>query len=136
MLVNYRAFSWTYSAAELKKVLITQINDILSRSLTHAQRLIEQDVTDPDQPEMLQLFESLKAIRDDLLAGKDSTHDWTDLIDWSIKTFDNDPAIGGSYGVAKYYAKVKHPEEIPSGQTKILIDRDKIHLDLDYDVIV
>lgn len=136
MLINYRAFSWTYSAAELKQVLILQISDILSRSLNNAQILIKRDITDPDRPEMLQLFESLEATRDALLAGKSSTHEWTDLIDWSIKTFDNDSAIGGSYGVAKYYARVKYPNDVPSGQTKILIDRDKIHLDLDYDVIV
>lgn len=135
MLIIYRAFSWTYTAEELKKVLITQMDDTLSRTLAVTEKTLKAS-DDPDRPEMLELFESLKLIRENLVAGKASSHEWSEFVDWSWQTHDLESGDGGSYGKATYYAKATSELEIPAGKTKILIDREKLHLDLDIDIIV
>lgn len=134
MLIKYRAFSWTYDALGLEEVLIAQMVETLSRTLVHTEKLIKEG-NDPDQAEILQLFERFKILRDALADGQDSDPEWSEYVDWSWQTFDNDPAIGGSYGYGTYYAQVKRPEEIPAGKTKVMIDREKIHLDLDIDIV-
>jgi hypothetical protein len=134
MLAKYRAFSWTYTPAELEKVLIAQMDEILTRTLNYTEKLIKSN-PDPDQLEMLKMFEDLRVLRESLVAGKESDREWSEVVDWSWQTFSNDPSIGGSYGIATYYAKIKRPEEIPAGKTKVMIDREAIHLDLEIDII-
>lgn len=134
MIIKYRAFSWTYTADELRKVLIAQMDEVLTRTLSYTEKLIKTN-DDPDRVAMLEVFESLRTLRESLVAGKQSDPEWRDLVDWSWQTFSNDPAIGGSHGRGTYYSKVVRPEEIPAGLTKILINRENLHLDLDLDII-
>lgn len=134
MIIKYRAFSWTYTPDELKKVLITQMDEVLTRTLSYTEKLIKAD-TDPDRDEMLILFESLRTLRESLVNSKQSDPEWREIVDWSWQVFSNDPAMGGAHGRGTYYSKVARPDEIPAGVTKILVNRENIHLDLDIDII-
>lgn len=134
MIIKYRAFSWTYTPDQLKKILITQMDEVLIRTLNYTEKLIKE-ANDPDRDEMLVLFESLRTLRESLVDGKQSDPEWREVVDWSWQVFNNDPTIGGAHGCGTYYSKVARPDEIPAGATKILINRENIHLDLDIDII-
>lgn len=151
MLINYRAFSWTYTAEELKQVLLSQMDEILAKTLSYTEKRISEDpdlknlkTTNPleageELEQHMKILESLKAVRVNLIAGEDSCQEWSDLIDWSVKVFANDPAIGGAYGTATYYARVKDgaiPSVVAKGKTKVSVDLESQHLELTIDIVL
>ena len=133
MIVKYRAFSWTYTPEQLQKVLIDQMSEALGRALKYT----EKNVGDDD--DRLAVLEALKLIKADLEAGLESPSEWLDTVAWSWQVQALEPTVSaGSYGTASYYTKIKDGDEVPLealGKTRVLIDRESVHLDLTINVV-